>query len=391
MAGPGFLFNVLAGALGLVGLALLLWSLFSDRPRGRRRCPRCWYDMAGAAGLICPECGHDARHERRLHTTRRRRRWVVVSVLLLALASACVLTPRVMREGWGVLPVRAVLGLESLVGRDTIESLSAHRRQLIWAWQPPAWSDSEVAAVFERALRDSGCVRERWPAGKKLSVSTIHDGRIGRFTWFCTPVDWTEETAFATSVDQFATHQRFAPRLWHALDGSEHATSITFEVRTARGPLRRVRFPVSIERVPTVDDAIAPVRAPALDAAVEASLSPRMVVYPESGRVGVSVMPPLMAPGAPAPPIAVGLVITFERDGREMARALVLTRVGEVTSSMTLPSELTGDVQAVLDAAAGDPAWTVRIRGDGELSLRDFAAERYWAGEFVLPLSDVKK
>lgn len=39
------------------GLLMLLWALFRDRSRGRRRCPRCWYDMAGVPGLQCPECG----------------------------------------------------------------------------------------------------------------------------------------------------------------------------------------------------------------------------------------------------------------------------------------------------------------------------------------------
>ncbi len=43
----------------------LLSALFRDRSRGRLRCPRCWYDMAGA-GLTCPECGKQARSERAL-------------------------------------------------------------------------------------------------------------------------------------------------------------------------------------------------------------------------------------------------------------------------------------------------------------------------------------
>ena len=41
------------------GAPLLVWAMFGDRARGRRRCPRCWYDMSGATLLKCPECGRE--------------------------------------------------------------------------------------------------------------------------------------------------------------------------------------------------------------------------------------------------------------------------------------------------------------------------------------------
>ena len=53
---------VLLGA----GLFVLFRALFGDRARGRRRCPKCWYDMAGLPPrtvkeererFVCPECG----------------------------------------------------------------------------------------------------------------------------------------------------------------------------------------------------------------------------------------------------------------------------------------------------------------------------------------------
>ena len=57
----------------LVGIALVCWGLWGDRSKGRARCPKCWYDMRGSLpGLECPECGHDAKHERSLYENRRR-------------------------------------------------------------------------------------------------------------------------------------------------------------------------------------------------------------------------------------------------------------------------------------------------------------------------------
>src|SRR5688572_20783461 len=71
------------GLTGLVGLALLVPALFRDRARGRRRCPRCWYEFGGVPGLRCPECGATASSERWLGRTRRHWRCAAVGCVLL--------------------------------------------------------------------------------------------------------------------------------------------------------------------------------------------------------------------------------------------------------------------------------------------------------------------
>jgi len=60
-------------AVVVIGAAAVLFSLFGDRARGKRRCPRCWYDMRATPGLRCSECGYDAPCEKNLH--RARLRW----------------------------------------------------------------------------------------------------------------------------------------------------------------------------------------------------------------------------------------------------------------------------------------------------------------------------
>ncbi len=85
MAPEAMIWWVLGWAVSLAGAALALWALFRDRSRGRRRCPRCWYDLSATAGMKCPECGCEAKREKQLFRTRRRWGWAVVGAVLIAL------------------------------------------------------------------------------------------------------------------------------------------------------------------------------------------------------------------------------------------------------------------------------------------------------------------
>ncbi len=90
----------IGASLALVALALAAWALFSDRPRGRKRCPKCWYDMAGSPTLTCPECGKTAASDRKLHKTRRRWRLVGLAAVVLLIAAATGIMPKVRDNSW---------------------------------------------------------------------------------------------------------------------------------------------------------------------------------------------------------------------------------------------------------------------------------------------------
>ncbi len=95
-----WLYQLSAGQLAASAIGLALWALFWDRARGRKRCPRCWYDMSGAPGLRCPECGHQGVAERTLTKTRRRWRYLPLAGILLLGADSVRRIPDPDLEGW---------------------------------------------------------------------------------------------------------------------------------------------------------------------------------------------------------------------------------------------------------------------------------------------------
>src|SRR5688572_13487091 len=86
--------------LAAVALPALIWSLRCDRSRGRRRCPRCWYDFSGVSGLVCPECGKGMASERRLLKPRRRWRCGAVALVVLTGGVGLAMWPTLRSGGW---------------------------------------------------------------------------------------------------------------------------------------------------------------------------------------------------------------------------------------------------------------------------------------------------
>lgn len=143
---PDLAYQTLGVLIALGGAALLYWSLFHDRARGRRRCPKCWYDLRAATTLTCPECGRTAQREGQLFKTRRRWRWAMVGVMLAAAGLVVPVVPKARRDGWpSVLPntvlIITVPWPEWDAARDELKS-RAYEYQLdhdsevwLWGWQ----------------------------------------------------------------------------------------------------------------------------------------------------------------------------------------------------------------------------------------------------------------
>lgn len=108
LTGIDWLYPLVGWAITAVGGLWVLRLLIGDRSRGRRRCPRCWYDMTGAAALLCPECGKQARSEHHLFHTRRSKGRLALAGLVV-LAGWVVANIPQLRQGWVRMVPTAVL------------------------------------------------------------------------------------------------------------------------------------------------------------------------------------------------------------------------------------------------------------------------------------------
>jgi hypothetical protein len=76
---------------GVPGVVLLvgLWCLYvACRQPGYPACPKCRYNMKGTQNLTCPECGHSAKSQRQLTRWKFRKRWLVLSLVMMAMPVA---------------------------------------------------------------------------------------------------------------------------------------------------------------------------------------------------------------------------------------------------------------------------------------------------------------
>lgn len=156
-----WMFWIAGGVLGIAGLWLAYWSLFSDRAKGRKRCPKCWYNMQAAESLRCPECGHTAKTDRKLLKTRRRWRWAFVSGLLLLGSFSLEVVPRYRSSDWREKSSTTLLVLLAYLADDQESFGSAVDRSrapsrystIPYIFQEDALADWQWRLMMAHALR----------------------------------------------------------------------------------------------------------------------------------------------------------------------------------------------------------------------------------------------
>jgi len=157
-------FWLAATLLGLLSAFILHRALLNNRSRGRRRCPKCWYDMSGVNGLRCPECGRDAKRERRLFKTRRRWGWAAAAFAFALLSYGVWKIPEVRRRGWPrAIPTWALIAALDQLDAPTLAERDAMGKNMpvpVSAWL--GWD------LITRCF-DNGAGMSRWERGWLIS------------------------------------------------------------------------------------------------------------------------------------------------------------------------------------------------------------------------------
>jgi hypothetical protein len=139
---------------------------------------------------------------------------------------------------------------------------------------------------------------------------------------------------------------------------------------------------ITVKGVETIDDAIAPIDSPIVARAVRENVNVSVL---DGVLIKVDVWDERPEE---LKEVALGLRVEVCHLSKPLAIARFWYSDDPSCGTWLVPLE--GDVEAVKAAVAGSSkGWTCRIAGDGEMALRDLGRERYWSGEYSVPLADV--
>lgn len=421
------------GLLVLVGIWLLHRSLLADRARGRKRCPKCWYDMAGAPTLTCPECGRTARSDRHLLRTRRRHARALAA-LALAFVGYCTLrTPALLKGQWtGLIPtsilvliapadVPSGMGVPMLTGISVVGQFFTQR-------PPPP--PSTFAELKHRILADlHSAVWERAQSGRAWRWQTtlyIHrlldthgidvpSGVQLPALWPVNePVPYLLRTPRSLSGMLFGVRTPGGPWQWNDVrqgaplappaPGSNHL-DVEIGIGIGTNPkvvlwTRSVGLPLSLG-----NDAahfLMPATSPEIDALVRNALDPRLALDAD-GQTDLITNDRDDTPSWDAIDFSIGIHLELQVDNLTLARTEALcswTRPvwkdwedWRIEWSPSLDRFFTTDASGrkVLSRAALARA-SIRVTPNALLAAKpyldwpfDKPSAKYWAGSFEIP------
>ena len=395
-----WLYHALGYTLAAAGMLLLLWSIFWDRPRGRRRCPKCWYDMSGVPGLKCPECGRVCARERALFKARRRKIPALLGFACVPAALVGPVLPAIIRGDWQATPTFALMVMAEVQGwpepgawpaRSVCQEL-CRRRSAMSSWSRD-W-------VSQRMVKWSFQYRPVWPRAVPLAV------RDGPSFWYG---EQTRAMRLAARLSEAAKDEHPAwtplgPRAFTRVNCQAAWWDDEYTVLGIPKPGARLTinfrvdpqgvspgaghdaawtgtrsFPIRL--VESVDQVIQPIQSSQVEQEIRDTF--RIVDEGKCGQ-GVSVK---LSGTARNQGIAVALRIEFRYNGTLVGEARGWDS-GDPFASLSAGFHNPMDIVSTkwVPQTVNDHSWTVTVRGDPELALRDFEAKQYWAGSFTASL-----
>jgi len=456
LASLDWLYRSLACVLVAGGLAWMLWSVFGDRSRGRKRCPKCWYSMEGAPGLMCPECGRKARSERALFRTRRHRWRATLSLPLLAAALFAACWPTIKSGGWiSPIPTRVLLEFYPWTGPNTkLGDELQLRCALIGKPGKPLSTptDEQLAFAISRAARGNWLARPlsaRWQDSYGQLLNSFRnaffksmDDKVYMFTvrqpvgeslvpalkaWAELPADFKvrtrpkwprnmpisvyadvetwwpswmmdmEKITWTASDEKTKGTQRFRGYTTLNVGLSGHVViegTVTVMQEEMKEGLQAIDqalpertskpFRIEYDTVDSIDDAMQAVGSPELNATLASSLT---AVLDQYSMIKFSVSRPI-------PPGYDDVVFAATLEVMAGDRVLMTAHIrglgfNKLFSGLYTYGDVSfakGDDVVRLQRGEVDQSWKVRVRTDPQWALSELDAEKFWKGEFEVPI-----
>jgi hypothetical protein len=436
------------------------WALFSDRARGkdRRRCPRCWYDMAYSPGMTCAECGFVGWREKQFHKTRRRY-GVAALAILAAVTTASVINYRVADRGVAALmPTRALLWILPLAGdngvspkgvfgeignraasgrlteshwhtlvercavgdfraRPTSQKWVEKYGNLISQWRQSFVDDTELEALLMTIPpRVEATTRSTWPLQMPVNANVVVSdwwpwGMECRIRATPRIKDVAEKsTVFFRSGDDRFQRSAYSLEL-PAIDDSVSEIVIDFEVDRRRMPgvkpggrvdrdtkeepgewehVGKQRVTLKTRAQGTLELLARGVSDPAMEESIRQIFRMGMVKWPSGPSPVRFQINPQATWVAAFDKVAIGVSaeLMFED---QVARRLNLWWLGGRGINSIVERNYGFEVdhenlELLKNVNVADGRWKIRVRGNPQVALRAGAADKYWMGEFEIPL-----
>jgi hypothetical protein len=369
------------GLLIALGLFLLWLFLFSDRSRGRRRCPKCWYDLRGTSGLRCSECGHMARRERALFRTRRRWRGAISAIPVLGIGIFTTVVPKVRSDGWAsLLPTTCLLWLApACSGSDRFPpwpsarhwtEIELDRRDAAasladWQWR--------YVLLHKQGLR----YRNAWPFDYPLVIGTNHADWGGRWD-----ITVTNSVAISTNRMRTARPNADGRNVLGVIINSflPHGQRSTLLPTAGYSWLGAVELP--IQPVPTIDVVMKRLGGSEIDRLVGQALQIQ-ISLPSAASKYCPVRCVLNRARDPRlADLAFGFHITV-RDSARIIETFMFQATPQSDNSVGLETSFS------LHGLMQSDEWWIEIRGDPKEALCDWDRNSFWDGMIELTPSEI--
>lgn len=404
------------GAIGVGG-----WALFGDgRPfvsraaiGGRRRCPRCWYDMSRAHPVgveattfgdhttltpryTCSECGKSVRGVAGLQKTRRRWKRVPLAVVLLCVAWQTALVNTPGRVGWqGLVPTAwyllVVEDFRSVEAQPLVARLRRHGIATPWdRW----WATYKELAILNIDWNELIATRSKWPIDRPLHISfgrpwsaqSVFDYRTVYIRCLESPEQVAENYVWA---DDGVYHMVGGPPsapYWIDLPPPKlgaHEYTFDLSIHSDSGVRLSRRVSIKVEGVRTLGESITLIDDPTLRQSIAGALSIGMA--DRSSRISIS--PTYDFWSGQEPTMAIPCKAELLRDGEVVARS------GDSSGERDDPGI---GIEHLVEYDEDSNEWWLAIDGlvaritpDYRTALHSFHRTACWSGVIEMPLREI--